>query len=102
MDKCLIFFKLSFITDIWCESSANVSLLSLTAYGIPKDFIRMQIVLKCCSLNHGHHTSDIICVNVKMVLLDWNIQYEQLHCFIRDGGSNMVTAIYLASIPDVT
>ncbi|XP_047519017.1 zinc finger BED domain-containing protein 4-like [Pieris napi] len=36
-----------------------------------------------------------------MMLRDWNIQNEQLHCFIRDGGSNMVRAMHLAEIPDI-
>ncbi|XP_047518192.1 zinc finger BED domain-containing protein 4-like [Pieris napi] len=94
------FLKLSFTTDIWSEPSANVSLLSLTAHGITEDFTRKQIVLKCCSL-HGRHTGDIICDYFKMMLRDWNIQNEQLHCFIRDGGSNMVRAMHLAEIPDI-
>lgn len=100
-EKLNFFFKLSFATDIWSEPSANVSLLSLTAHGITEDFTRMQIVLKCCSL-HGRHTGDIICDNFKMMLRDWNIQNEQLYCLIRDGGSNMVRAMYLANIPDVS
>lgn len=95
------FVKLSFTTDIWTEPSANVSLLSLTAHGITEDFSRMQIVLKCCSL-HGRHTGDIICDSFKMMLRDWNIQDEQLHCFVRDGGSNMVRAMHLANIPDMS
>ncbi|GBP33031.1 hypothetical protein EVAR_82871_1 [Eumeta japonica] len=33
-----------------------------------------------------------------MMLPYWNIQDEQLHCFIRDGGLNIVRAIHLADI----
>ncbi|RVE41535.1 hypothetical protein evm_013812 [Chilo suppressalis] len=35
-----------------------------------------------------------------MMLREWNIQDEQLHCFVRDGGSNMVRAMHVADIPD--
>lgn len=94
------FSKLSFTTDIWSEPSANVSLLSLTAHGITEDFNRMQIILKSCTL-HGHHTGDTIHDHFKMMMLEWNIQEEQLHCFVRDGGSNMVKAMHLANMTDV-
>lgn len=95
------FLKLSFTTDIWSEPSASVSLLSLTAHGITEDFTRTKIVLKCCSL-HGRHTGDIICNNFNMMLREWNIQGEQVHCFVRDSGSNMVKAMHLAGISDVS
>ncbi|XP_013145332.1 PREDICTED: zinc finger BED domain-containing protein 4 [Papilio polytes] len=93
--------KISFTADIWSEPSVNVSVLSLTAHAISENFTRIQIVLKCCLL-YDRYTSDTICENVKMMLRDWNIKDEQLHCFIRDSGSNMVRAMHLVNIPDVS
>ncbi|GBP33612.1 Zinc finger BED domain-containing protein 4 [Eumeta japonica] len=95
------FLKLSFTMDIWSEPSVNVSLLSLTAYGISEDFTRRQIVLECASVQ-GSLTGDIVRDHVKRMLLKWNIQDEQLHCFIRDGASNIDGPIHLANIPDAS
>lgn len=49
------FNKISFTTDIWTEPSSNVSLLSLTAHGINKDFKRLKVILKCHTFD-GRHT----------------------------------------------
>ncbi|GBP17783.1 hypothetical protein EVAR_102642_1 [Eumeta japonica] len=93
--------ELSLTTDVCSKPSASVSLLSLTAHGIIKDFIGIKIILICSSLQ-GRHTSDINYDNFKMMLREWNIQDEQLHCFVRYDGSDMVRAMRLADIPDVS
>ncbi|KAJ8718316.1 hypothetical protein PYW08_002553 [Mythimna loreyi] len=90
------FPKLSFTTDVWSKPLANVSFLGLTAHGITEDFTRMRVLLKCCS-PYNRHTGDVICHNFRMMLLEWDIQEEQLHCFLRDGVSNTVKAMHLAS-----
>ena len=94
------FTKISFTSDIWTEPSANVSLLSLTAHGVTQDFHRMQIILKCDSM-HERHTGDIICEKFKSMLDEWNITLDNIHCFTRDGGSNMVKALNLANITNI-
>ncbi|GBP43103.1 Zinc finger BED domain-containing protein 4 [Eumeta japonica] len=95
------FDKISFTTDIWSEPSANVSLLSLTAHGINEDFNRIKVILKCLTFD-GRHTGDLIQDKFNEMLTEWGIIYEKIHCFIRDGGSNMVRAMRLADIPDIT
>lgn len=99
-DLLKTFQKISFTADIWTEPSSGVSLLSLTAHGINEDFQRIKIILKCHSLI-GRHTGDIIQEHFNEMLLEWDIIYQKVHCFIRDSGSNMVRAMRLADIPDV-
>lgn len=90
------FPKLSFTAEVWSQPLGNVSLLGLSAHGITKHFTRTQVLLKCSS-PYNRHTSDEICHHFRMMLLEWDIQDEQLHCFIRDGGSNRIRAMHQAS-----
>ena len=94
------FQKMSFTTDIWSEPSSNVSLLSLTAHGINENFKRIKIILKCHTFNE-RHTGDQIQEKINEMLMEWGITNDQIHCFVRDSGSNMIRAMRLADIPDI-
>lgn len=93
------FEKLSFTTDVWSEPSANVSLLSLTAHGITKNYERVSIILKCEQLE-GRHTGGIIANNLNKILQDWGLSTESVHCVLRDKGSNMIKAMNTANFTD--
>ncbi|RVE41085.1 hypothetical protein evm_014266 [Chilo suppressalis] len=93
--------KISFTTDIWTEPSSNVSLLSLTAHGINGDFRRLKVILKCHTFD-GRHTGDLVLENIKSMLMEWDVVKEKIHCFVRDSGSNMIRAMKLGDIPDVS
>lgn len=95
------FEKISFPTDIWSEPSSNVSLLSLTAHGINEDFKRFEVILKRHTFN-GRHTGDHIQEKINEMLMEWDIRNDIIHCFVRDSGSNMIRAMRLANIPDVS
>ncbi|GBP95540.1 hypothetical protein EVAR_102551_1 [Eumeta japonica] len=66
--------------------SSNASLLS-QCHGIASDFERSSIILKCETFD-DRHTGDIIAEKFDTMLSEWNISNDQVHCMIRDGGSN--------------
>lgn len=88
------FQKMSFTTDIWSEPSSNVSLLSLTAHGINENFKRIKIILKCHTFNE-RHTGDQIQEKINEMLMEWGITNDQIHCFVRDSGSNIRILAYI-------
>nr|CAH7728839.1 unnamed protein product [Callosobruchus chinensis] len=94
------FYKVSFTADIWSDSSSGVSLLSLTCHGITADFQRKNIVLKAEVLEE-RHTGDYISEVFQSMLKEWGIQKQNVHCMVRDGGSNMKRACSLSGIHNV-
>lgn len=44
---------------------------------------------------------DIISEKFNAMLSEWNIKKEQVHCLIRDEGSNMKRAVRLAALNDI-
>lgn len=94
------FDYMSFTSDIWSDPSSNASLLSLTCHGIAENFDRSSIILKCETFD-DRHTGDIIAEKFDTMLSEWNISKEQVHCMIRDEGSNMKRAMRLAVINDL-
>ncbi|CAG5041904.1 unnamed protein product [Parnassius apollo] len=94
------FDYMSFTSDIWSDPSSNASLLSLTCHGIAENFDRSSIILKCETFD-GRHTGDIISAKFNTMLSEWNIKKEQVHCLIRDEGSNMKRAVRLAALNDI-
>ncbi|CAH2091123.1 unnamed protein product [Euphydryas editha] len=94
------FDYISFTSDIWTDPSSNASLLSLTCHSIVENFVRSSIILKCETFD-GRHTGDIISDKFNIMLSEWNIKKEQVHCLIRDEGSNMKRAVRLASLNDI-
>lgn len=94
------FEKVSFTSDIWSDSSSGVSLLSLTCHGITKDFQRKNIVLKAEVLEE-RHTGDYISETFQSMLEEWGILKQNVHCMVRDGGSNMKRACYLSELHNI-
>lgn len=94
------FDYMSFTSDIWSDPSSNASLLSLTCHGIAEKFDRYSIILKCETFE-GRHTGDIISEKFNTMLTEWNIKKEQVHCLMRDEGSNMKRAARLAALNDI-
>nr|CAH7753141.1 unnamed protein product [Callosobruchus chinensis] len=90
----------TFVKDIWSDSSSGVSLLSLTCHGITADFQRKNIVLKAEVLEE-RHTGDYISEVFQSMLKEWGIQKQNVHCMVRDGGSNMKRACSLSGIHNV-
>ncbi|GBP23619.1 Zinc finger BED domain-containing protein 4 [Eumeta japonica] len=82
------------------DQSSNASLLSLTCHGIASDFERSSIILKCETFD-DRHTGDIIAEKFDTMLSEWNISNDQVHCMIRDEGSNMKRAMRLAKLQDL-
>ncbi|GBP37213.1 Zinc finger BED domain-containing protein 4 [Eumeta japonica] len=94
------FDHMSFTSDIWSDPSSDASLLSLTCHGIASDFERSSIILKCETFD-DRHTGDILAEKFDMMLSKWNISNDQVHCMIRDEGSNMKRAMRLAKLQDL-
>lgn len=76
------------------------SLLSLTCHGITANFNRLNVVLKCEEFE-GRHTGDAITNKFESMLSEWNINKAQVHCMVRDEGSNMKRAMTLAGFNDI-
>ncbi|KAJ3658741.1 hypothetical protein Zmor_010464 [Zophobas morio] len=73
---------------------------SLTCHGIAENFDRSLIILKCETFD-DRHLGDIIAEKFDTMLTEWNISKEQVHCIIRDEGSNMKRAMRLAVLYDL-
>lgn len=82
------FEKMSFTADIWSDSTSGVSLLSLTCHGITQTFDRKNIVLRAEVLK-DRHTGDYISEMFQSMFREWEIAPHNVHCIVRDGGSNM-------------
>lgn len=93
--------KLSFTSDIWSELHSAVSLLSLTAHGISKDFRKKTIILKSEVMDE-RHTGTIISTKFQTILEEWGIDRQKVHCMVRDRGSNMVKAMQLSGFEDIS
>ncbi|KAJ3661175.1 hypothetical protein Zmor_005584 [Zophobas morio] len=94
------FDYMAFTSDIWSDPSSNASLLSLTCHGIAENFDRSLIILKCETFD-DRHFGDIIAEKFDTMLTEWNISKQQVHCIIRDEGSNMKRAMRLAVLNDL-
>lgn len=94
------FNKLSFTSDVWSDPNAGVSLLSLTAHGITEDFRKVHIILKCEPIE-GSHTGAVISEKLIMMLNEWDLATEKVHCVVRDRGSNMIRAMNLSNFTHI-
>ena len=89
--------KLSFTTDVWSDTSAGDSLLSLTAHTINKEFERTNFVLGAEPLEE-RHTGEYISKMFDDMLMKWNISHTNVHCVLRDAGANMKKALFLSGV----
>ena len=89
---------ISFTTDVWSSEVNSDSLLSLTAHWVDDTFHRFLAVLQVQPLEQ-RHTGEYIAMKISKSLSDWDISSEQVHCVVRDNGSNMIKAMDEACLP---
>lgn len=87
---------LSFTTDAWSETSAGVSLLSLTCHAIDSNYDRINLVLSAEKLEE-RHTGQYISEKFQSMLEKWEID-SHVHCVVRDAGANMKKALFLSGL----
>lgn len=69
--------KLSFTTDVWSDTLAGVSLLSLTAHTINKEFERMNLGAQPLE---EWHTGEYISKMFDNMLMKWDISSTNVQC----------------------
>ncbi|XP_067120486.1 zinc finger BED domain-containing protein 4-like [Centruroides vittatus] len=94
------FENVSFTSDIWSDFSSGVTLVSLSCHGITTGFIRKNIVSKAEILDE-RHTGDYISAIFQRILEEWGIPKQNVHCMVRDGGSNMKRTCTLSDINNI-
>lgn len=92
--------SVSFTKDVWSDTSAGVSLLSLTAHAVNGDFERVNFVLGAQTLEE-RHTGDNISRTFNDMLSKWGISRASVHCVVRDSGANMRKALFLSGLNNV-
>ena len=88
---------LSFTTDVWSLNVSSDSLLSLTAHWVNDDFQLISAVLQAQSLEE-QHTGEYMAMKITKIMEDWGISTDQIHCVVRDNGSNIVKAMSEAGL----
>lgn len=91
---------LSLTTDIWSSSSAQESLISLTAHWVTQEFNRVSAVLHAHRFE-GSHTGEYICEKLEDMLKNWGINKTRVHLIIHDNASNMKKASREAQLPSM-
>ena len=89
--------KVSFTTDVWSDTSAGVSLLSLTCYVLIEDFQRENYVL-CAKVLDERHTGEYLSSSFDKMLSQWGILKCEVHCVMRDSGTNIKKALRLSDL----
>ena len=89
---------LSFTTDAWSSNVSSDSLLSLTAHRVSDEFQLISAVLQAKSLEEWH-TCEYMAMKIVKIMEDWGIDKNQVHCVVRDNGSNIVKAMSEAALP---
>lgn len=54
-----------------------------------------------CETFEDRHTGDIIAEKYEGMLAEWGIERYQVHCIIRDEGSNMKRAMAISQFQDL-
>lgn len=91
---------ISFTTDAWFDTSANVALLSLTAHAIDRDFHKVNLMLSAEPLE-DRHTGEYLSQKFDSMLWKWNIPSSEVHCVLRDSGTNMKKALFLSEVKNL-
>lgn len=77
---------------MWTCDVNPVSLLSLTAQWLDKDFKLYRAVLHAQELP-GSHTATLVCEAFEDMLQRWNITKQMVHVVLRDNARNMAKAM---------
>lgn len=83
---------ISFTSDIWSTEVSNDSLISVTAHWLTESFKKKFAMLNASNFP-GSHTGDAIRMKCYEMLDNWEIQKNQVHCFIVDNAANMKKAM---------
>ncbi|KAJ8349041.1 hypothetical protein SKAU_G00276300 [Synaphobranchus kaupii] len=83
---------ISFTTDIWSSDVSPVSMLSLTAQWIDKDFNLMKAVLHSQEFT-GTHSASAISDAFEKMFQTWKIDKTKVHAVVRDNARNMTKAM---------
>jgi hypothetical protein len=88
--------KLSFTTDAWSDTSAGVSLLSLTCHGINDNYERVNLVLAAEPLSE-RHTGEYLSQKFDEMIQNWKLE-NSIHIVMRDSGANIKKALFLSGV----
>lgn len=91
---------ISFTTDIWSSSVSQVSMLSLTAQWLDKDFALKKAVLHSQECR-GSHTAEAIASAFEGMFERWGIPKENVHVVVRDNARNMAKAASEFGVPSL-
>ncbi|XP_053181398.1 zinc finger BED domain-containing protein 4-like [Scomber japonicus] len=92
--------SISFTTDIWSSSVCQVSMLSLTAQWLDKDFVLKKSVLHSQECR-GSHTAEAIASAFEGMFETWTIPKENVHVVVRDNARNMAKATSEFGVPSL-
>ena len=80
--------KISFTEDAWSDTSAGISLLSLTCHAINSEFERVELALGADPLDERHN-GEYISRTFDEMLLRWKINAKIIQAVMRYSGANM-------------
>ena len=92
--------KLSFTTDVWSDTSAGVSLMSLTGHCITDTFERLNLVLTAETLSE-RHTGQYLSEKFDEMINDWDLIHSDIHVVMRDAGANIKKATFLSGVQNL-
>ena len=88
----------SFTSDIWSSSVCPMSMLSLTAQFINKNFELTKVVLHKFP---GSHTAEALAAAFTDMFKAWGIRQQKVHVILRDNARNMEKAMRDARLPSL-
>lgn len=88
---------ISLTLNVWPDTSAGVSLLSVTAHAISRDFERMKFVLGIEPLEEND-SGYYISRKLNDILDEWKLSHNYVHCIVRDSRANMMKALFLSGL----
>lgn len=90
---------ISFTSDIWTSKISLMSMLSLTATWVDKDF-QQQVLLHCQEMT-GSHTAANIAATFDTMLQRWGLEKNRIHVVLRDNGRNISKALDEGNLPSL-